>query len=247
MGRGRRVRNQAVASGFSGHHSGLNLFLLHPLPLDGSIWPRALWNLADGVVAPTLYSVGDSLAGWAAAALDMSGPSDLVVVGNSVGGSCALEIAKLAPRQVRAVVLVGAKAGVRPEPAFRDEAVRVLREEGVDAALDRYWAPLFAPDADPRVVAHARSIARSIDIEHHVNGVCAFHNREDRAALLAELDVPVTIVRGEHDRIPKNPTDLAATLQHGRFVEVAGAGHFVPVERPDALVSIVREVLLGVA
>lgn len=198
------------------------------------------------MVAPTLYSVGDSLAGWATAALDMVEPGDLIVVGNSVGGSCALEVANLAPTRVRAMVLIGAKAGVRPEPAFRDEAVRTLREEGVDAAWDRYWAPLFAPGADPEVVARSRTIARGIGIEHHVNGVCAFHNREDRAALLAELDVPVTIVRGQHDRIPKDPKELAATLRDGRFIEVAGAGHFVPVERPDALVSIVREVLLAV-
>src|SRR2546429_143575 len=89
-----------------------------------------------------------------------------------------------------------AAATLRSEPSFRDEAVRVLREEGLDAAWYRYWAHLFAPDADPNTVGRSQSIARGIDVEHHVNGVCAFHNRADRAALLAELDVPVTIVRG---------------------------------------------------
>jgi len=224
----------------------LKLVLLHPLPLDGSIWPRALWGLADDVVAPTLYSVGDSLPDWAAAALELAGSDDLVVVGNSVGGSCALEVARLARTKVRSVVLVGAKAGVRPEPAFRDAAVRVLCEEGIDVAWDRYWADLFAPDAASEVVAHARSIAHGIDIEHLVNGVRAFHNRPDRAELLAELEMPVTIVRGQHDRIPKNPEHLASTLRDGRFVEVPGAGHFVSIERPDALVSIVREAILTV-
>lgn len=226
--------------------SGLNLVLLHPLPLDGSIWPPALFDLADAVVAPTLYSAGGSLTDWAAAALDLAPPGDLVVVGNSVGGSCALELASLASARLRAVVLVGAKAGVRREPAFRDDAIRVLRERGVDAAWDRYWAPLFAPDADPEIVARARSIALGIDVEHHVSGVCAFHNRPDRARLLAELDVPVTLVRGQHDGIPKSPEQLAATLRDGRFVEVSGSGHYVPLERPDQLVSIVDEVLRGI-
>ncbi|HET7486314.1 MAG TPA: alpha/beta fold hydrolase [Acidimicrobiales bacterium] len=197
----------------------MKLVLLHPLPLDGSIWPTARWGLADAVVAPTLCSIGASLKGWAEAAVDLAGSDDLVVVGNSVGGSCALEVASLAPARVRSLVLVGAKAGVRPTPAFRDEAVRVLRHEGVDAAWDRYWAHLFAPDADPDTVEHARSIERSIPVEHHVNGVRAFHNRLDRAGLLAELDIPVAIVRGQHDTIPKNPEYLASTLRNGRFIE----------------------------
>lgn len=224
----------------------MNLVLLHPLPLDGSIWPSALWDLADNVVAPTLYSVGASLPNWAAAVRDLLDPGEYVVVGNSVGGSCALELVSLEPTRLRGIVLVGVKAGVRPEPGLRDQAVRVLRDEGIDAAWDRYWAPLFAPDANPLVVERARSIASRIDIEDHVNGVCAFHNRPDRAALLTELAVPVTIARGEHDRIPKDPVHLASTLRDGRFVEVGGAGHYVPLERPKDLVSIVNDAIRAV-
>jgi pimeloyl-ACP methyl ester carboxylesterase len=221
--------------------------LLHPLPLDGSIWPAELWDLADSVLAPTLYSSGGSLRDWAAAVLDRAEPGPYVVVGNSVGGSCALELANLDRRRACHLVLIGAKAGIRPDPGFRDEAIRLLRDEGVDAAWDRYWAPLFAPDADPIVVERGRSIARSLDVEAHVNGVCAFHTRPDRAGLLADLQVPVTIVRGEHDRIPKDAERLAASLRDGRFVEVRGAGHYVPIERPSDLVSIVRDAMLDVA
>ena len=218
----------------------LTLLLLHPLPLDGSVWSPSFWDLADNVVAPTLYSAGPSLTEWARAALRSVGGEDLFVIGNSVGGSCALEVANLARDRVRGVILIGAKAGIRPEPAFRDEAVRLLRHEGIDAAWHRYWAPLFAREADPVVVDRARSIARTIGIELQVNGVVAFHTRPDRSALLAELEVPVTIVRGEHDRIPKDAERLASTLSHGAFVEVPGAGHYVPLEQPDRLLDIAR-------
>ncbi len=211
------------------------------------MWPAALWDLADRVTAPTLYPVGSSLADWARAALDGAGPGDFVAVGNSVGGSCALELARLAPDRTRGVVLVGAKVGVRPEPAVRDEAVRVLREEGIRVAWDRYWAPLFAPDADPDVVARARSIAVSIDVEHHANGVRAFHDRPDCSALLRELEVPVTIVRGQHDLTRGDPEQLTSTFRRARFVEVSGSGHYVPLERPAELVSLVRAVDSGVA
>jgi pimeloyl-ACP methyl ester carboxylesterase len=221
----------------------MNLVLLHPLPLDGSIWPRGLWDLAEVVHAPTLYAHGGSLTAWAAAALDDLAPGACLVVGNSVGGSCALELAALDPARIRGLVLVGAKAGVRRDPAALAEAIDLIRGHGVAAAWVRYWAPLFAPDADPAVVDRARAIAERLPIEHVLAGVTAFHTRPDRATLLAELDVPVTIVRGEHDRIPKEPRELAAALRRGTFVEVAGAGHYVPLERPDELVAIVRRAI----
>lgn len=92
----------------------------------------------------------------------------------------------------------------------------------------------------------AKSIAQRLPVEDLVNGVHAFHTRPDRAALLAGFNIPVTIVRGEHHRIPNDPRMLASTLRLGTFVEVAGAGHFVPIGRPVAVLSIVRDVISGI-
>jgi len=217
--------------------------LLHALPLDGSMWPDEVRGLAPDVVAPTLYGLGDSVEDWARGVLDLAGSGSLDVVGCSVGGSCAVEVARLAPDRVRSLVLVGAKAGHRPEPDRRDAAVRLLAEQGLDRAWDELWAPLFAPDADPAVVARARRIARHQDVDAVIRGVVAFHGRPDREQFLEELDVPVLIVRGEHDRIPRDPAALAARLRHGRFTEVVGAGHYVPLERPAALAEVLRVAL----
>lgn len=213
------------------------------MPLDGSLWPSDLWDLADVVTAPTLYSAGPSLTAWATTALSQIDDDDLFVIGNSVGGSCALEVARLAHERIRGVVLIGAKAGSRPEPAVREEAILLLRREGVDAAWARYWAPLFAPGTDPLVLDRGLAMARNLTVAQQVNGVSAFHTRPDRTAFLAELDIPVTIVRGEHDRVPKDAARLASTLRRGSFVEVPGSGHYVPLEQPDRLLDIAGEAI----
>jgi pimeloyl-ACP methyl ester carboxylesterase len=57
--------------------------------------------------------LGVSVPEWSEAVLDPVGPDPLVVVGASVGGFCALDLARRAPEQVRAILLVGSKAGVR--------------------------------------------------------------------------------------------------------------------------------------
>jgi pimeloyl-[acyl-carrier protein] methyl ester esterase len=124
----------------------VRVVLLHPLPFDGSVWPALGAANVDDVVAPTLYFLGDDLTRWARAVVDLvSSPAftprateddPLVVVGCSVGGSCAIEVARLVPDRVKAVVLCGTKAGHDPEPAFRDEALRVLAAEGIDEAIE---------------------------------------------------------------------------------------------------------------
>jgi pimeloyl-ACP methyl ester carboxylesterase len=218
----------------------VTLVLLHPLPLDGSIWAHQTRALAERTIAPTLYDLGTSIEEWAAGVVDLCGSGPLVLVGNSVGGSCAIEVARLVPDRVRSMVLIGAKAGHRPEPGFRDEALQVLEQHGMAEAWPRYWAPLFAPDADAAVVERARSLAHTQRLDAIVNGVRVFHGRPDRAAFLRSLDVPIVVVCGEHDIAPRNGSALAAGLRHGELRRVDGSGHYVPVERPDALTEIVR-------
>ena len=123
--------------------------LLHALPFDGSMWAGFDGRLdAETLIVPSLYRLGDSLEEWAVGVLDLAGDGPLVVAGSSVGGSCALAVARLAPDRVAAVVLIGAKASHRPEPRLRDAAVRALTDGGVETAWSTYWEPLFGARAD---------------------------------------------------------------------------------------------------
>jgi pimeloyl-ACP methyl ester carboxylesterase len=219
----------------------VSLVLLHPLPLDETMWPAAMYSLGRKVVAPRLYELGGTIASWASAVIDMADDEPLVLVGNSVGGSCAIEIALQVPDRVELMVLIGTKAGHRPEPAFRDEAIEVLTTEGMGVAWRRYWAPLFGESTDESVIERARHIAERQSIDDVVRGVRVFHSRPDRAERIHLVDVPIVIVSGEYDRVPANGRGFAAQLRRGVFEAVPGAGHYVPLERPVELVEIVRD------
>jgi pimeloyl-ACP methyl ester carboxylesterase len=71
----------------------LELLFLHALPLDGSMWSAQMQLLPGSTYEPTLYPLGDSVEAWAAAALKVPKGDRLIVVGCSIGGSCALELA----------------------------------------------------------------------------------------------------------------------------------------------------------
>ncbi len=224
----------------------MKLLLLHPLPLDGSIFSDDLHALTDGSFAPTLYEVGDDLRAWARAALDAAGEGPVVVVGNSIGGSCAIEVARLAPRKVKALVLCGAKPGHRPDPTLRDEALHVLASDGLRAAWERYWLLLFGPAASPEVLQRGWASALWQDAEAVSSGVRAFHARPDRGAFLASWPGPVWLVSGEHDIRPERSRHLASRLPRGTFQLVMGAGHYVPLEAPRELAAITAEALAAV-
>ena len=223
----------------------MRLVLLHALPLDGSMWADELDLHVESTIAPTLYGLGDSLEAWAGGVLDLAGEGPLLVVGNSVGGSCALEVARLAPERVAAIVLVGAKAGVRPDPGLRDDAIRLLSERGMSAAWPRYWEPLFGPHVRPEALETARRIAFGQAVDDVVRGVRAFHDRRDRADFARSWQKPLILVSGDHDRSPPPTTTaaLAASVPNGRFHLVDDCGHYVSLERPRELETILQRVL----
>lgn len=221
----------------------MKLLLLHPLPLDGSVFSDGPRALGDECVAPTLYDQGDDLIDWARAALDAVGNGPIVVVGNSIGGSCAIEVARLAPTKVKALVLCGTKPGHRPEPQLRDEALDILDQHGIRAAWDRYWLPLFGPDASAEVVEQGWLAAARQGAAAIASGVRAFHGRADRDDFLGTWPGPVTLVSGEHDLRPDQTQRLAERLPHGAHHLVEGVGHYLPIEAPDALTAITAGVL----
>ena len=218
--------------------------LLHALPFDGRMWRAEEEWLPGPTFAPTLYRFGTSLQEWAQGVLAGAPDEPFVVVGCSVGGSCALEVARAAPDRVLGIVLVGAKAGVRPDPALRDDACRVLAEHGLDAAWQRYWRPLFGSAAAPEVVQRARALALDQRVDDVVRGVRAFHDRRDLTDVVRNWGRPLAVVSGGQDRSPLPAT--AASAAGGpdrRFHLVAGSGHYVNVERPDEFRSILAGTL----
>ncbi|GLK86322.1 alpha/beta fold hydrolase [Ancylobacter defluvii] len=222
----------------------VELVLLHALPLDGSMWAGQRDLLPGATFAPTLYGLGDHVADWASAILNTVKGRRLVVVGCSIGGSCALELAAAAPERVAALVLIGTKAVHRPESALRDAALDMLEHGGVAPAWQALWAPLF-----PTSATVARDRAEAIVLRQSAGdlarGVRAFHSRPSRDDILAAFPGPVAVVTGADDRFP-GPTVSRAQARlprRGTLHVLPGCGHYVPLERPAELNAIVRGVL----
>ena len=221
----------------------LGLLLLHALPLDGSMWAEQRDLLPGATSVPTLYGFGDRIEDWAKQALKTIEADRLLVVGCSVGGSCAIEVALAAPERVAALVLIGTKAQHRPDPDLHARAVAMIREQGLDVAWQTFWQPLFSPETSQDVVVRAKRAMLAQSAHGISRGVDVFHSRPSRETFLAGFSKPVVVVTGAHDVAPGYEVSAAQAMAapQGRLHVVPACGHYVPMERPN----VVNEILNG--
>ncbi len=222
--------------------SGLELLFLHALPLDGTMWDGQRDLLPGATHAPTLYGLGDSVEEWAKGALKLVTGDRVIVVGCSIGGSCALEIAAVAPDRVAALVLIGTKAVHRSDPALHASAIDLISTKGMEEAWTTLWAPMFSRTATSGIVETAKRIAMQQPPKDIARGVTAFHGRASRDDILTDLQCPVVVMTGAEDVAPGPRTSAAqaASAEEGRFHLVPDCGHYVPLERPESLNAVLR-------
>jgi 3-oxoadipate enol-lactonase len=215
--------------------------LLHAFPLDSRMWTSqqaALEATGQEVIAPDLprepLEVG--FEAWARQVLDEI-EGDFVPVGCSMGGYLAFELWRHARERIRALALLDTRATAdTPEQRqARDDTIRVLGEEGFEPFWEALAPRLFAPGADPKLVAWARAVAAEQPLTALVAALETLRDRADSRETLATIDVPVLVAVGAEDAItpPADAEDMAARVPGAQFSTIAGAGHLAPLERPD--------------
>lgn len=215
----------------------MKVVLLHAFPLDERMWEPQLEPLGEyDVAAPRLYGRGSSIGEVAATVLSEH-DGELALVGASMGGYTALEIAHREPARVRALVLVGARADAdSPERrAARADTIALVEDGGPRALWENQRPRLLAEHASEGAVEQARQEALDRSKRELVAAVGAIRDREDRTETLAAFGGQVLVAVGEGDAFfpPEEARAQAQLARRGRFREFAGAAHLPSLERPD--------------
>ncbi len=229
------------------------LVLLHPLGADRQVWRPLLPYLEPhrDVIRADLPGFGASaplggepdpaaLATAVEQLLRELGVERPEVAGNSLGGWVALE---LAARGVASKVTAIAPAGLwrrplAPKPNVARSLARLMRPalvallrttRGRRLALAGTVAdPLRVPAADAAALVRAYATAPGfVEV-----------NRSMRAGTftkLADIDVPVTLVWPEHDRLIARVRDAPA---HVRQIVLQDAGHVPMWDAPEELARV---------
>lgn len=197
------------------------------------------------------YSIGD-MAADAVAVMDAAGWPSAHVLGQSMGGMIAQQVAIDHPRRARSLISfmssTGNRAFGRPSP---DAIEALLTVQPADrdgwlahrVASERVWA---SPDHwDPDWVrAKGRAMyERGVDPAGTARQFRAVVAAGDRDAALAGLSLPVLVLHGTADTLidPSGGEHTAAVIPGASHVAVDGLGHDLPPSRwPEVADLIAR-------
>jgi pimeloyl-ACP methyl ester carboxylesterase len=223
----------------------MRIVLLHAFPLGPEMWEEQRIALSSfAPLAPRLYGRGATIDEWALDLLGELGEEDeLLPVGASMGGYCALALARLAPERLRGLALVGSRA--LPDPPEkrreREELAERARESGLQPVWEAMRPTLFPDGTDPSVVGRARALAELQRPHELAEALLAMRDRPDSTEVVRRLAVPLLVVAGERDALAGESRELARLAPRGEFRGVAGSGHLPALERPDELGRILLD------
>jgi pimeloyl-ACP methyl ester carboxylesterase len=241
--------------------------LIHGVTSHSGVWAEFVEDVVDAgytVIAPDLFGHGASakpkgdysLGAFASGVRDllgMLGFESATVVGHSLGGGIALQLAYQFPEYCERLVLISSGGlGREVSPLLR--AATLPGAELVMPLIIRDWAvragstvgsllDRLGVDVGPDVEEMARGYASLVESDaqgaflHTLRAVIDAGGQKvsamDRLYLAERM--PVLILWGDRDRIipVEHGRAAHAAVPHSRMVEIPGAGHWPQLDQPQ--------------
>lgn len=223
---------------------------VHGHPFDRTMWQPQLRSLSGRfrLVAPDLRGYGKSpttagavsmaeLANDVWALLAELGIDGVAVVGLSMGGLVAMELAIAHPQRVCALALIATTAQPVTEEERRQRLALAGEVEaaGVEPVLESMGPRLFGPHADERLVEQVTQMMRRTNAHGAAAALRGRAARPDYRDALRALQMPSFVCTGTHDAwsTPEVTRELLDCLREPRVLSLPDVGHLPNLENPE--------------
>ncbi|MBI4822264.1 MAG: alpha/beta fold hydrolase [Deltaproteobacteria bacterium] len=246
---------------------GPHIVMIHPWGTHMGIWSDVAHELSKSahVLLLDLPGHGKSskppgrypLRRMALAVIDVMdgvGIERAIIVGNSLGGATAIELARSRPDRVDGLVLLAAPGGA-PVPDVIRRGLRSFTHPShlatfADAGwIVGWWMLVPGSPIAARLRDDMLALRRGPEIDSWARATySALIEAADYDPPLESIHVPAVVLQGQSDIVvwPSSGRRLAERLPNARLVEIEGCGHFLELECPF---EVLREIerIAGIA
>jgi pimeloyl-ACP methyl ester carboxylesterase len=235
--------------------------LIHGHPFDRSLWQPQTEVLAGEfrVVAPDLRGFGASpvtphlvtlreYAKDVEELLDRLGIGRTAVVGLSMGGLVAMDLATTHPERWWALGLVTttAEALTPQERAARRERADRVERDGMQVLIDYMHTGLYGTGATPEVQGWVDAMMARQPVVGAAAALRGRAERPDYRPRLRELDIPAFVCTDSEDPWSNEAvtTEIIDHLRDSELFVAEGAGHLPNLEAEEAFNRTLRAFLI---
>ena len=226
---------------------------------DASLWQSLERDLRSAGHRDSLYpdiSDGQSIAAYAEnIGRGLNPKTANWVIGYSLGGIIAVELALSWPDRVEGLVLVCTNCyGQTPE---KEEGIRkqleLLDSDGLEAVLDNillpaYFLKEFKQRSENYIIEakEARGFVRNMGLELGAsvlrNQLQTIRSRRNQSSLLPEIEQKTLLVCGKDDALctVEQNEGMAALLPQSTLKIIENTGHMLPLLQPEQLSAAIR-------
>jgi pimeloyl-ACP methyl ester carboxylesterase len=211
--------------------------------LDETLWDDVAGRL--GKFGPLVHADlrhDATIEAMASRALS-NAPCSFTLVGFSMGGYVAREIARLAPERGRALVLVA--TSTRPDSPMVRHSRATVGKAAASVSFSGLSRVAIATSLHPKERNNDALIERvramGVRLGSEVFRRQSMLERADDRARLGEIGCPTLVIAAGQDQLRSRAEseELHAGIAGSEFVVIEGSGHMLPLEAPDALVAAI--------
>ncbi len=260
-----------ITLAYETHGSGEPLLLISGIGYDRWPWHKMVPGLAEHFTVIVFDNRGvgqtDKPAGPYAAQMLADDTAELIaalgydrahVMGHSMGGYIAQSLALNHPERIATLILASTNFGGPHHIPITPEAMAVLTDVQSDP-VTRFTNGLVVSTAPGYAKRHPEMIEAWLAwrVQNPIDPAAYQAQLAIGLALLAEsacfegklkqVTVPTLIVFGAYDQVvpPENAELLAREIPHSKVEILPDAGHFFPIETPEAATAAVVRFLRG--
>jgi pimeloyl-ACP methyl ester carboxylesterase len=194
------------------------------------------------------FTIAD-LAADTAALLDALDLDRVHVVGISMGGMIAQELALAHPERIRTLTIGASYCGGPQSTLMAPDDLRLLGEAMASGERERVFRAMWEINLSPGFREDDGRFAAFVEMGEALPApapvilqqmrACGAHNTHER---LSRISLPTLVIHGDEDRLlgPDNGREIAALIP-ARLEMLEGVGHMFWWEQPQRSAELIRE------